>query len=310
MKLILIGQNGFVGGNLNIQYKFDGAYSKHNVFEAYGQNPDILIYCGVPGNKTMANNNEEEDNKAIQDAKENIIKINPKKLVLISTVDVYENPTNKTEDDRPDATFPYGKHRLELENWVISNIKDYHIVRLPAIYGKGLKKNLIYDLIHTVPPFLSQERYNEFSLKNDLVKEKYMKNEYGFHQIKQTNPAEYELIKQFFIKEKFQTINFTDSRAQFQFFNLAELRNIIDFVIKKNIKVFNIVTEPISSKELVESLTNQPFENLINENFQNYNLKTKYSNYFGRNDGYIESKDSQLSKIFSYIQKEKKNERI
>lgn len=30
-----------------------------------------------------------------------------------------------------------------LEEWVKENIKDYHILRLPALYGKNLKKNFI-----------------------------------------------------------------------------------------------------------------------------------------------------------------------
>ena len=53
----------------------------------------------------------------------------------------------------------YGKNRFLLEKWVEQNVKDYHIVRLPAIYGNNLKKNYIYDLISPVPKFLEIEDY-------------------------------------------------------------------------------------------------------------------------------------------------------
>ncbi len=35
-----------------------------------------------------------------------------------------------------------------LEQFVESNFKDSLIIRLPGLFGKGLKKNFIYDLIH------------------------------------------------------------------------------------------------------------------------------------------------------------------
>jgi hypothetical protein len=41
----------------------------------------------------------------------------------------------------------YGKHRRMMEEWVMSYYLDYHIVRLPALFGIGLKKNALYDLL-------------------------------------------------------------------------------------------------------------------------------------------------------------------
>ena len=42
-----------------------------------------------------------------------------------------------------DKLTTYGKNRLLLEQFVEKNYDNYLIVRLPALFGKGLKKNLL-----------------------------------------------------------------------------------------------------------------------------------------------------------------------
>ena len=58
------------------------------------------------------------------------------KFVLISTIAVYDNPTDNA----------YGRNRLYLENYLINNYENVSIVRLPSLFGEGLKKNSLYDL--------------------------------------------------------------------------------------------------------------------------------------------------------------------
>jgi nucleoside-diphosphate-sugar epimerase len=67
-----------------------------------------------------------------------------KKLVLISTADVYACPDAVDETTVIDETalHPYGKNRYYLEKWVADNSGNYHIVRLPGLFGDNLKKNL------------------------------------------------------------------------------------------------------------------------------------------------------------------------
>ena len=71
-----------------------------------------------------------------------------KKFILISTVDVYSNPIDKSEKNipRPTAKNSYGKNRLNLEKYVIKNFDNFLIVRLTALVGKGLKKNILHDI--------------------------------------------------------------------------------------------------------------------------------------------------------------------
>ena len=119
----IVGYSGFVGSNLCASFDFDGKYDKSNVTEAFGTNPDVLFYSGVPAQKFIANKFPEEDFAIVQNALENIKKINPKKVVLISTVDVYKQPNGKNEDSPmdTDGLLPYGANRLWLEQKMAEN---------------------------------------------------------------------------------------------------------------------------------------------------------------------------------------------
>lgn len=90
----------------------------------------------------MANAYPEKDKLLIEEAKQNIKAINPKKLILISTIDVFKEPINVSEESTIDlqGLQPYGYNRYQLELWVRENYPDALIIRLPALFGINLKK--------------------------------------------------------------------------------------------------------------------------------------------------------------------------
>ena len=126
----IVGYTGFVGSNIVANHPFEGLYNSKNITEAYGKNPDLLVYSGVPAEMFLANQNPEADKALMDQAIENIKQINPKKIVLISTIAVYQDPDGVDEDYQIDESTltAYGANRLYLEQWVEKNMSDYHIV--------------------------------------------------------------------------------------------------------------------------------------------------------------------------------------
>ena len=113
----LVGYTGFVGSNLYAQGKFDCVYNSKNITEAFEIHPDLLVYAGLRAEKYLANQAPEKDMALVLDAEENIRRIGPGKLVLISTIDIFKNPRNvdETSDVQTEGLHAYGANRYQLE---------------------------------------------------------------------------------------------------------------------------------------------------------------------------------------------------
>ncbi len=304
MKKFLVGYTGFVGSNICNRENFDGLFNSQNIAEAFNGNPDILIYAGIPAQKFLANKNEQADMEIIENAISNIQKINPKKLILISTIDIYDKPINVDENSTILVSKEaYGKNRYYLEEWVKNNISDYLIVRLPGLFGKNIKKNFIYDLINYIPNMLSNEKYEELISKDDYIKDYYHLQENGFYKCQELTIDEKEKLKLYFKKIGFSALNFTDSRGSFQFYNLNNLWRDINIAINNNIKIINLATEPVTISEIYKYIFDKEFINEISDNIPNYNFKTLYYKLYNGKNGYIYSKDNILKDIKEFVMK-------
>ena len=158
---LLVGSTGFVGGNLLASHHFAAACHSSDIAAQYGTHPDLCVYAGVPAAMFLANADPAADLAVMRAARENLQKIDPRAVVLVSTIAVYADSRGKDETDEPDEAglSAYGRNRLQLERWVRQDFPDALIVRLPALYGKGLKKNFLYDLRTITPAMLKAEKY-------------------------------------------------------------------------------------------------------------------------------------------------------
>lgn len=146
----LIGFSGFVGATLLKQTKFDELYRSNNIAEIRGKSFDTVVCAGAPAVKWLANKEPEQDKQSVQSLISHLSTVKCKQFILISTVDVFQNPNQATESTAIETLglHPYGLHRYELEEFVKANFSNYLIIRLPGLVGPGLKKNVIYDFLN------------------------------------------------------------------------------------------------------------------------------------------------------------------
>ena len=147
----LIGYTGFVGGTLHRAQAFDVLANSKTIGDLRGRRFDLVVCAGVPAVKWLANKEPEADRASIATLTDTLSTVQAREFVLISTIDVYLDPSVPNDEDDPiDAAsnHPYGKHRRELEQWVVDRFPNSRVVRLPALFGQGLKKNVIFDLMH------------------------------------------------------------------------------------------------------------------------------------------------------------------
>jgi nucleoside-diphosphate-sugar epimerase len=236
----LIGYTGFIGSNLKTQLEFNEFYNTQNINEIKGDF-DLVVCSAAPAIKWYANLHPEEDEQNIKNLIEHLKRINSKKFILISTIDVYSSSENQHEGiSNYEKTSGYGKNRRTLEEFATNHFKNIKIIRLPGMFGKGLKKNIIFDLCNN----------------NHIDK-----------------------------------INLFD---EFQWYNVENLWKDIT-KIPEDIHEINFFTEPISNKELIESVFPE-FNNIGNsEKRIAYNNRSLYFS-----DGYIQKKQEVIKELKEY----------
>ena len=308
MKEILVGYTGFVGSNLAKEHEFTDLFNSKNIKKAYGSKPELLVYAGIPGEMFTANNYPELDQEIIKEAFKNIKAINPKKLVLISTISVYGHPNGKTEKDVPNIQDEklsiYGKNRFLLERMIEDSCKDFLIVRLPALFGDNLKKNFLYDYIHLIPTRLKTEVYERLK-DSEVIRKNYEWEDEFFYRFKARNTNEARKTYEYFKNNNFSALSFTDSRSKYQFYDLSELWRHIEIGLKEKITHLNLATESIEVRDLYKYLSGKDFENILNKEPVNQDMKTLYTGYLGGENGYIHKKEEMIRRIKEFVTAER-----
>lgn len=304
---ILVGCTGFVGSNLLEQHKFGGVFNSKNIADAFEVNADLCVYAGVRAEKFTADRFPEQDLTHIKDSLENIRKINPKRLILISTIDVVPSP--QTEDIFEDTQYStdrltsYGCNRLFLEGEVRKLHPDALIIRLPGLFGKGLKKNFIYDMINFVPAMLKKAKFEELCVEATDLLDFYKEDENGFFRLRgDISDIERTMLKAAFKKIGFSALNFTDSRSKFAFYNLKWLWQHMEILLYNGVMLAHLATEPVSAAEVYRAVYGNDFVNNVLEKPFDYTFfKTHYTELLAGKNGYIFDKNRIVSEIAEFV---------
>lgn len=149
MRTALIGHTGFVGSNLAASYDFDDLFNTANIEDLRGRSYDLVVSAAARADSHRINLHGEEDRAEIDAYLDILTTVRTPKLVLVSTVCVYPGDTTPDETTplSEDGLTPYGANRLHMERRLGESF-DTLPVRLPQLYGRGLKKGIVYDLLN------------------------------------------------------------------------------------------------------------------------------------------------------------------
>ena len=159
----LIGHAGVVGSALSGQIPFGERYGRRDLGGMAGRRFSLAVCCGIPADRAAV--------AALRDA---LATVEAGRFVLVSTVDVYPSPAGVDERSDPRAApdRARGTHRLEFEDFVADRFPSALTVRLPALFGAGLRKNALHDLLRdrvgAVDPAASFQWYDAARLASDL----------------------------------------------------------------------------------------------------------------------------------------------
>ena len=151
---LIIGNTGLVGKTISDKLKFDYYFNTSNIntFNDIANDGDELFLSCLPATKWLVNKNVSNDIHNILSIINIISKKKYSRIVLISTIDVYNNsPFVSNEDYNINVgSLNYGNNRYIFELLIkeLVNTDDLKIFRLPALFNKYIKKNILFDLIN------------------------------------------------------------------------------------------------------------------------------------------------------------------
>jgi len=156
----LIGHSGFVGGALLRQARFAACFNSATIAAIAGQSFGTLVCAAAPGSMFEANRAQTRDAAQIDALIARLSGVRAERFVLISSIAVLADFAGG--DDEATQAFQqilaYGRHRRALEAFVERHFANSLIIRLPALFGEGLRKNFLFDLMNPVPSLLTEAK--------------------------------------------------------------------------------------------------------------------------------------------------------
>jgi len=87
--------------------------------------------------------------------------------------------------------------------------------------------------------------------------------------------------------------------TKFQWLDLTLLPKIIDFVVDNKIRLLNATTEPVSTREIVETFFQDKLIDCMGESSLSYDIRTKYSR------DYLYKKEDVMNNLNIYLNGDK-----
>lgn len=96
----LIGDTGFVGRTLLRQRGFGERFASRNIADIRGRDYDMVVCAAAPAAKWIADRDPEADLANIAALADHLAEITARRLILVSTVDVFPDSRGGTRQAR------------------------------------------------------------------------------------------------------------------------------------------------------------------------------------------------------------------
>ena len=159
LKDAIIG-TGYIGSYLKKKTNIKKIYNSKNIQTIRNSHFNNLYIAAPSSKKFLSNKNPKKDKKNIEILINYLKTIECKKVICISTVDVYSQKTSSEKSlIFKKKLNPYGLNRLNFNRFIKKKFKNHLIVKLPSLFGYKEKKGFFYDLINSK----EVEHYNKKS---------------------------------------------------------------------------------------------------------------------------------------------------
>lgn len=310
----LIGHTGFVGTTLRHQHDFAGCFNSTNIADAAGRRFDTVVCAAAPGSMFEANRFPERDLGRIEALVDHLAQIEAERFVLISTVACLAG--FRAEDEGTEAfetELAYGRNRRMLEAAVADRFERALIVRLPALYGRGLKKNFLFDMLNPMPAMMPPAGVAALgdALPQDLadlVARLYEADpELGLAVIDRAAldaSGRRDELEAATSAAGLTALRFTHPDSEFQFYPMDRLWRDIGLGLTHGLEVLHLAPPPIRAGTIHQRLTGRPMPH-AEARIHREDMRTRHAGLWGAEGPYFAGEDAVLAGLAAFMQSER-----
>ena len=306
----LIGDTGFVGGTLVRDIPVSRTYNSRSIERIAGEDFDTLVCAGAPATMWAANANPKVDLDNLQRLTSALSQAKIDRLILISTIAVFDDASaGYTESNaRYETVEAYGRNRRELELHVLEHYNAV-VLRLPALFGRGLKKNFIFDILNPIPSFVKPEKFaqvraactpDELRLTDDVFTFDAVLAMHKLDRAGLEAGGRRRELERVFERIGFLASSFTNSDSQYQYYNLANLRRDIETTLAHGLAILNVCSEPWRAGDLHAALAGAPLVNAGPPVVRN-DVRTEHAGAFARAGPYLYDRAEVLRDLQAFL---------
>lgn len=314
-KTCLIGHTGFVGSTLARQFRFEAQVNSATIDSIGGSAFDMVVCAAAPGSMFEANRDPEADRAKVHALIEQLERVRAERFVLISSIAVLADFAGG--DDESTAAFQrelaYGRHRRALEAFVEDHFANHLIVRLPALYGPGLRKNFLFDLMNPVPSMLTPDRLDALTEALDRPLSDLVRALYTFvpatsmHVLDRQRlcaDARRGALEQAVSALGYSAVQFHHRKTSYQYYGVERLWADIGTALAAGLTHIHLATQPLEAEAIHQRLTGVAMPETP-ARLHREDMRTRHADLWGETGPYLASAATVLDRLAAFHARER-----
>lgn len=311
----LIGSSGFVGGTLSRQHGFSHLYNTSNIATiATAPTFETTICAAAPGSMLEANLQPETDRSRIAALMQHLAMVRTRRFVLISSIAVLGNAQSGADEAsaRFDAASAYGQNRRALEEFCTRHFPNCLIIRLPALFGQGLRKNFLFDLLNPVPSLWSRERLDEAGRRLPPALFERLAAFYAADPATQLLKLDRQALDAATERPELEAaldlhglsaVKFHNPLTTYQYYDMTRLWNDIAVATTADLRDVHFAPEPMTASRIHLHLLGKPMPD-SGARLHREDMRTRHAALWGQAGPYMEDAPSVLHRIERFFNAE------
>ncbi|MEL7097302.1 MAG: NAD-dependent epimerase/dehydratase family protein [Pseudomonadota bacterium] len=311
----MIGYTGFVGGILSQQAQFSGFFNSKNISEIESETWDTVVCAAAPGSMFEANKFPDRDQAQIQALIDTLQTVKARRFILISSIAVLEDFAGADDEETTafQTSLAYGRHRRLLESFVEDHFSHSLIVRLPALFGHGLRKNFIFDLLNPVPTMLTQAKLNDLSSTVSADLKACLSSIYAYDtatdmvkvdRAKLASDPQKSALENAIIDLGFAATQFHNPETTYQYYDMSRLWSDIEIATQAGLSHIHLVSEPLQARKIHDRLIGRPMPE-TSARLHHEDMRTRHAVLWEQTGPYLADAETTLDKLAAFFATEK-----